>query len=105
MPRPEPRARHWKAETGGWRSLRRRYEDSGSLANVLCLYQIDASSGAPRQADREFGKFSRHAVDGDRAAVLLHDDVIGDRQAEPGALPGRFRRNEGLEQFLPDLRR
>src|SRR6266478_105787 len=32
-----------------------------------------------RQADREFGEFIGPAVDFDRAAVLLGDDVIGDR--------------------------
>ena len=49
--------------------MRPRYEDCGSLANVLCLCQIDASSGAPRQADCEFGECTDLAVHGDRAAV------------------------------------
>jgi hypothetical protein len=47
-----------------------------------------------RQADREFGEFVDPAVDLDRAAVLLGDDVIGDREAEPGAFPGGLGRNE-----------
>ena len=38
-----------------------------------------------RQADREFGEFIDPAVDFDCTAVLLGDDVIADRQAEPGA--------------------
>jgi len=41
-----------------------------------------------RQADRKFGEFAEPAVDLDRLAVLLHDDLIGDRQAEPGAFAG-----------------
>ena len=42
------------------------------------------------------------AVDIDRAAVLLRDDVPADRQAEPGALAGRLGRKERLKQFVAD---
>ena len=56
-----------------------------------------------RQADREFGELADPAVDLDRAAMLLGDDVPADRQAEPGALAGRLCRKERLKQFVPDL--
>jgi hypothetical protein len=54
--------------------------------------------------DRKFGELADPALDLDRAAVLLGDDVVGDRQAEPGAFPGRLGRHERLKQFVPDLR-
>jgi hypothetical protein len=55
------------------------------------------------QADRELGELLRQAVDCDRAAMLLGDDVPGDGQAEPGAFAGRLCCHERLEQFVPDL--
>src|SRR6516162_4519285 len=60
---------------------------------------------APRQPDREFGEFTDPAVDDDRSAMLLGDDVPADRQAEPGALAGRLGREEWLEQLFPELGR
>src|ERR1051326_6137330 len=59
----------------------------------------------PRQAHGEFGEGARLAVDADRAAMLLRDDVVADRQPEPGALPGRLCREEGLEQPVAAFRR
>ena len=53
------------------------------------------------QADRELGEFADLAVDLDRAAMLLGDDVIADREAEPGAFAGRLGREERLEQLVP----
>ena len=53
-----------------------------------------------RQADRKFGELAEPAVDLDRAAVLLGDDVIGDRQAEAGAFAGRLCCNKGLKQLF-----
>src|SRR5580693_5990547 len=55
------------------------------------------------QADCKFGEFAEPAVDLDRAAVLLRDDVIADRETQPGAFAGRLGRKERLEQFVPDL--
>src|SRR5437763_15904625 len=65
------------------------------------------SDGLPgaRQADRELGELADPAVDLDRAAVLLRDDVPADRQAEPGAFAGRLCCEERLKQFAPDLGR
>jgi hypothetical protein len=50
-----------------------------------------------RQGDKKFGKFIHLAIDSDRSAMLLRDDVVGDRQAESGALAGWFGREERLE--------
>jgi len=53
---------------------------------------------APRQADREFGECASLAVDRDRAAMLLGDDVVADRETEAGALSRRFCREERLKK-------
>jgi hypothetical protein len=37
--------------------------------------------------------------------VLLRDDVVADRQAEPGAFAGRLGGEKRLKQFVPDLGR
>src|SRR5437899_8058640 len=59
----------------------------------------------PRQADRELGELAERAVDLDRAAMLLSDDVIADRETQPGAFAGRLGRKEGLEQFVSEFGR
>src|SRR6516162_7773142 len=78
----------------------------GAATSLLATSPVTARSGAmkqfrplagSRQADREFGKLVQTAVDLDSAAMLLHDDVISDRQAEPGAFPGGLGRHERLE--------
>ena len=50
-----------------------------------------------RQADDELGEFVRSAVDLDRAAVLLGDDVVADRQAQSRAFAGRLGGKERLK--------
>src|SRR5271165_5146986 len=62
-------------------------------------------SRSARQMERELRKLTDLAVDGDRTAVLLHNDVVADRQAEPGALAGRLGGEKRLEQFVPDVGR
>src|SRR5215470_15196080 len=57
------------------------------------------------QLDRELGEKSRIAFRADGAAVLLGDDVVGDRQPQAGAFAGRFGRKERLEQLVLDVRR
>src|SRR5690349_17866249 len=66
----------------------------------LCWRRMQA-----RQADCEFGELADPAVDGDRAAVLLGDDVPADREAEARPLAGRLGGEERLEQLVPDLGR
>src|SRR5215470_17760430 len=58
-----------------------------------------------RQAYRELGEFAGFAVDLDRAAVLLRDDVVADREAQSGALAGRLGREKRLKQLVPDFGR
>jgi hypothetical protein len=50
--------------------------------------------------DRERGEFADPAVDGDRSAMLLSDDVPTNRQTEPGAFAGWLGCKERPEQFL-----
>src|SRR5215472_5863562 len=57
------------------------------------------------EADREFGELALAAVDCDRAAMLLGDDVPADRQAEPSAFACGLGREERLKQLVPDLGR
>ena len=58
---------------------------------------------ASRQPHGELGEVADFAIDRDGAAVLLRYDLVADRQPKPGALAGRFRREEGLEQLVPVL--
>src|SRR6516225_10239659 len=60
---------------------------------------------ASRQPHRELGEVADFAVNRDGAAVLLGYDLVADRQPKPGALAGRFGREEWLEQFLLVFRR
>src|SRR5215471_2568761 len=53
---------------------------------------------APREADHEFGECASLGVDLDRAAMLLGDDVVADRETEASALSRRFRREERLKK-------
>src|SRR3954447_9710790 len=55
--------------------------------------------------DRELGVGTRLALDRDRAAVLLGDYVVADRQTETGSFAGGLCREEGLEQLVLDLGR
>src|SRR5215471_2415744 len=60
-------------------------------------------SGVAPQPYRELAVFADLAVHGDAAAMLLRDDVVGDRQAEAGALAGRLGSEERLEQLVPNV--
>src|SRR5262245_51196849 len=48
-----------------------------------------------RQDDDEFRKAPRFRLHPQLALVLLHDDVVADRQAQAGALAGRLGSEEG----------
>src|SRR6476661_2070229 len=62
--------------------------------------------GAPTgQPHGELGKLADLALNLDRPAMLLRDDVVADREAQPGALSGRLGGDEGLEQLVAHLRR
>src|SRR5437868_10742167 len=60
---------------------------------------------ATRQAQDELGELPRLAVDRDRPAMLLRDDVVADREAEAGALAGWLGGEERLEQLVAVLGR
>src|SRR5581483_12440926 len=55
---------------------------------------------APRQPHRELGERADFAVDRDRAAMLLRDDVVADRETKPGAFTRGLGRKERLEQAV-----
>src|SRR5215470_6369443 len=57
-----------------------------------------------RQSHRELGEVADFAIDRDRAAVLLGDDLVAYRQAKPRTFAGRLGCEEGLEQFLAAFR-
>src|SRR5215208_1560385 len=57
------------------------------------------------QADGELGERAGFALNRDRAAMLLGDNVVADRQTEPGAFAGRLGGEEGLKELVLDLRR
>src|SRR5580704_6710033 len=57
------------------------------------------------QADGELGERPRLAFDRDRAAMLLGDDVVADRETQARALAGGLGGEERLEQLVLDLGR
>ena len=59
----------------------------------------------PWQRDADFREFARPRIDLDGAAVLLDDDVMADGQAKAGALSGRLRREEWIEDLFLHVRR
>ena len=59
-------------------------------------------SRVARQPYRELAELADLAVHSDAAAVLLGDDVIADRQPQPGTLTGRLGGEEPLEELIPD---
>src|SRR6516164_8981480 len=70
-------------------------------------HAVSPSHCAPAsgQPHRKLGEVADFAVDRDGAAVLLRYDLVADRQPKPGALAGRFGREERLEQLVPVFRR
>src|SRR5262249_52001099 len=58
-----------------------------------------------RQHDREFRALPGFGYDLDASAVLLDDDVVCHRQAEPRPLAGRLRRKERVEHLILHLGR
>jgi len=57
-----------------------------------------------RQNHPDFRKLARLRIDFDRAAMLLDDNVVTDGEPKPGALSGRFRREEWIEHLLLHVR-
>src|SRR5262249_34090310 len=53
-----------------------------------------------RQGNDELGELAGLGVNVDPAAMLLDDDVIGHREAEPRAFPGWLGGQKGIEHLL-----
>src|SRR6476660_9662352 len=53
-----------------------------------------------RQDNPDLCEFAGFCVDLDGSRMLLHDDVMTDRKAKPGALASRLGREEGIEHLL-----
>jgi hypothetical protein len=70
----------------------------GGSATLPCLTHA-------RQPDDELREHAGFAVDVDRAAVLLDDDVVAHGEAEAGALAGGLGREEGIEHLVLHVRR
>jgi hypothetical protein len=60
---------------------------------------------AAQQVQGEFGEFVFFAVDRDCTAVLLGDDVVPDRQAQPSVFAGRFVVNRNSSSRTAGTRR
>jgi len=69
---------------------------------VLCPASL-VREHAARQRDHELRERFDLAVDRDRPAVRVRDNIVGDRQAQTGALGARLGGEEGLEQLIPDV--
>jgi hypothetical protein len=72
--------------------------DNGTYGN------IEITDSGRRQQDREPRPHARLALEGDRPAEPKHDP-LADREPEPGAVPDRLGREEGLEDPRMDLGR
>lgn len=58
---------------------------------------------APGDRDDELRELARLALGAQLSVVLLRDDLVADREAEPRPLAGRLRREEGAEELVGDV--
>ena len=71
-----------------------------------CLTSSSRERGRrARQHDPEFGELAGLGVDLDRAGMLLHDDVVAEREAEAGPFAGGLGREERIEHLRLHLGR
>src|SRR5688500_11398573 len=61
--------------------------------------------GGSRKHDPEVGESTKLRRDLDFAGVLLHDNVVAQRESEPRALAGGFRCEKGIEPLVLTVRR
>ena len=59
--------------------------------------------GAQRQAHQEGGAFAHFRLEGERAAVIVHDNGARQRQSLAGAAADFFCREKRIEQFVADV--
>ena len=93
-----------------WRKHWRNQSDIGFIidnqnADTHADLQMCCGVLSAGQADSEFSQRSRFALHRDRAAMLLGDDVVADRQTQLRTLAGRLGGKERLEQLVLDLGR
>src|SRR5438094_4584285 len=69
---------------------------AGSLTDVSSRRRRSGRPPRQRQPDREGRPAARRALGADVAAVLL-DDLVADREPQPGAFADGLRREEGIE--------
>src|SRR5262249_13858783 len=78
---------------------------SGGAARSMGLGSspIDERSRA-RQDNADLGVVAGLRVNLYRPRMLLHDNVVGDGEAEAGSFSGRLSREEGIEHLFPHFR-
>ena len=77
----------------------------GPKADIGTIMSVQGERGSARQNDPDFGELARLRIDLDRAAVLLHDDVVADGEAKAGAFSGRLGCEERVEHLFFHVRR
>ena len=61
---------------------------------------LEMEAAVRGRIDPDFGELARLRIDLDRAAMLLDDDIVTDREPEPGAFSGGLGREERIEHLL-----
>src|SRR5262249_47974936 len=64
-----------------------------------------SNRGDARQNNAEFGELARFGIDLDGAGMLFDNDIVAQRQAEPGAFAGWLGGEERIEHLLLHFRR
>src|SRR6185369_14061097 len=80
-------------------------ERSDAAISLKLSYAPPCGLTVARQADCELGELALTAVDGNRAAMLLRDDVPADREPETGPFPGWLGCKERLKQLVAEFGR
>src|SRR6516162_10845072 len=93
------RRKRWRYSSATSLSVDHQNADAHSIPLMCCGLLLAG------QADDEFSELALTAVDLDRAAMLLRDDVPADREPETRPFAGRFGREERLKQLVPDFGR
>ncbi len=75
------------------------------MSSFTAFSRLAEGRGGARQHDPELGEFAGLGLDLDRAAVLLDDDVVAEREAETGAFAGRLGGEERIEDLVAHLGR
>ena len=90
------------------RKLRQKSISTSGSSSTLKKQAHDRSPDLTNEAalrGLELGKLAGLCVNLNRPGMLLDDDVMAEREAKTGSLARRLSREEGVEYFVPDLRR